>query len=257
MAAKMSEARRRAFFAALAATGNRTLAAERAKVSRSWVRLHRSTDPAFRAEMEAAVAVAARRLDGASGVGPDGAWRAQAGEELAVRGCNGRWMQVARARLRQWTPRSEARFLSSLAASCNVKRACAEVGLSPQSAYDHRNRWPAFAEAWDVAIEEGYDRIATAIVASAGAMLGDAEMVPEAAIGPMTFDDALRTLGLHRRRATGEGRAMGRVRRVRSLDEMRPSILAKFEVEERAFQASLGPEERAARERELAARWGE
>lgn len=253
MAAKMCGKRRAAFLAALAATGNRTLAAERAKVSRSWVRLHRSTDPAFRAEMEAAVAASARRLGGASGVGPDGAWRAQVGEELAVRGCNGRWLQVARARLRQWTPRVEARFLRSLAASCNVKRACADVGLSPQSAYDHRNRWPAFAERWDVAIEEGYDRIATAIVASAGAMLGDADMEPEAAIGPMTFGDAIRTLGLNRHRATGEGRAMGRVRRVRSLDEVRDSILAKFEITERAHQATMTPEERAARERALEA----
>lgn len=36
MSARTSAARRRAFFVALAATGNQTLAAERAKVSRSW-----------------------------------------------------------------------------------------------------------------------------------------------------------------------------------------------------------------------------
>ena len=48
MSAKTSAARRRAFFAGLAETGNQTLAAERAKVSLSLVTLHGSTDLAFR-----------------------------------------------------------------------------------------------------------------------------------------------------------------------------------------------------------------
>ena len=47
MVARTSPACVNAFFATLAATGNQTLAAERAKVSRSWVTLHRSADPAF------------------------------------------------------------------------------------------------------------------------------------------------------------------------------------------------------------------
>ena len=41
MVAKTSPARRAAFLRALAASGKRALAAERAKVSRSWVMLHR------------------------------------------------------------------------------------------------------------------------------------------------------------------------------------------------------------------------
>jgi hypothetical protein len=252
MVAKTSPARRAAFLRALAASGNRALAAERAKVSRSWVTLHRATDPAFRAAMDAAVAAATARLAQAPGVGPSGKWRAQAGEELAVRGGNGRWTQVARARPRQWTPRVEARFLGALAANCNVKLACAEAGLSPQSAYEHRKRWPAFAERWDAAVEEGHDRLATALAASAGAMLGDADMVPEPAMGPVTVGDAIRLLGLHRRRATGFGRAPGRAARVQTLDELRPSILAKLERFERSYQATMTPEERAAREKVLA-----
>ena len=50
----------------------------------------------------------------------------------------------------------------------------------------------------------------------------------------------------------GLGRAPGRVARVRTLDEVRPSILAKLEVFERAYQAGMTPDERQARERELA-----
>ena len=47
MSRKTSPVRRAAFLKALSATGNQTIAAERAKVSRSWVQLHRSTDPGF------------------------------------------------------------------------------------------------------------------------------------------------------------------------------------------------------------------
>jgi molecular chaperone DnaJ len=53
--AKFSPARKGAFLAALRETGNHTLAAERAKVSRSWVQLHRSGDPAFRRAVAEAV----------------------------------------------------------------------------------------------------------------------------------------------------------------------------------------------------------
>lgn len=52
---KFGLARREAFLAALRETGNRTIAAERAKVSQSWVGLHRASDPAFRRACEKAV----------------------------------------------------------------------------------------------------------------------------------------------------------------------------------------------------------
>ncbi|HEX8388303.1 MAG TPA: hypothetical protein VF636_04740 [Sphingomonas sp.] len=237
MTARVGDKRRDAFLRALAATGNQALAAERAKVSRSWVTKRRSEDPAFGEAMRQAVANAKARLDRASGVGPDGAWRAQAGEELAVRGSNGRWTQVARARLLQWTPRVEARFLAELAACCNVKRACAAVGLSPASAYGHRRRWQGFADRWDLAIEEGYDRLACALVANACSMLGDAELAPEPAVGPVATDDAIRLLRLHQRRAIGSGREPGRTPRLLSVDEAAPRIMAAFELAARAMRA--------------------
>ena len=238
MTAKTGEKKVAAFLKALAETGNQTIAAERAKVSRSWVGLRRGEDPAFRAAMGQAIAAAKARLNRAAGVGPAPGWRTQDGEELTVRGSNGRWTQVARARPRQWTPRLEARFLASLATNCNVKLACAAVGLSQQSAYGHRKRWAAFAERWDQAIEDGYDRLATAVVASAGAMLGDDEMAPEVDMGPIGFEQAIRLLGIHQRRAIGLGRMPGRAARVKPLDDaMRASIWAKLEMVERACRA--------------------
>ena len=129
MSAKTSPARRAAFMAAVAETGNRTIAAERARVSQSWVTLHRATDPAFRAELDAALRHARERLrkpaegDGARGRLAIDPWRGAGGARA-----NGRRTQIARARLKQWTPRVEARFLSALSACCNVAAACARSG---------------------------------------------------------------------------------------------------------------------------------
>lgn len=246
MSARTTPARRAAFLRALGETGNQTLAAERAKVSRAWVQLHRSSDPGFRADAAAAVAAAKARLRAAEGVGPDRGWRAQAGEELAVRGSNGRRCQIARARLKQWTPRVEKRFLEVLAGCCNVRRACAAVGLSVQSAYGHRRRWADFAERWDVALAMGYDRLEYSMVAHAGRTFDPDEpaedaMVPELPVAPITVADALQLLRLHRYRVHGVGRALpGRRPRPRSLDEVRGSILRKLE-------AMAGAERHAAR----------
>ena len=225
MSRKTSPQRRAAFLFALKATGNQTLAAERAKVSRSWVTLHRSTDPGFDGAVREAVAEAKRRLEAdphpaspASGRGegsskPPASWAYLDGEELVVRGTNGVRVQIARARLRQWTPRVEDRFLAALAASCNFKRACAEAGLSVPSAYRHRERWPGFAARWDAAIAVGYDKLDEELVTSALRLL-DPDVRAEhdwedAPIPPMTVDEAIRLTGLHQRRARRPGKWPG------------------------------------------------
>ncbi len=62
MSKKTSEARKSAFFTALAETGNQTISAERAGVSRSWVVQQQAADAAFRAEMDSCIAAANARL---------------------------------------------------------------------------------------------------------------------------------------------------------------------------------------------------
>lgn len=233
MVAKTSEARRRAFFRALAATGNQTLAAERAKVSRSWVTLHRSADPAFKAEMEAATATAKARLDEAAGVGPMEAWRAQNGEELAVRGAAGARPQISRARLKQWTPRAESRFLGALAASCNVRAACAETGLSVASAYNHRQRWPGFAERWKEALETGHLRIEAALLHAAGSMWDAVDYDPDAPLAVTSFDQVIRLLRLHERSVRRPARRPGRAAREPTIEQARASVLKAIERAER------------------------
>lgn len=260
MSRKFSEARRGAFVRAVAATGNQTIAAERAKVSRSWVQLHRSTDPAFDAAVRAAIAEARARLTsgphpaspargrgagtarpaaaarggGGGSNGPPAGWGSLAGEELVVKGIGGsgarvgqagRRVQIARARLRQWTPRAEARFLQTLAATCNVKAACAEVGLTPASAYAHRERWPGFARRWDEALDAGCVALEAALLeaacnpfSAADAPLPGAEEGGDAGAGPggtpriaaMDAQQALHLLYMHKRYEPRRGRLPGR-----------------------------------------------
>lgn len=254
MSAKTSAARRAAFFAALRATGNRTLACERAKVSRSWMQLQRSTDPQFRADMEAAVEEAKRHFDrlsanGEGTRGPPRGWGHLDGEELVVKGTGGsgggKRIQIARARLKQWTPRVERRFLTALMATCNVKAACAEVGMTPASAYAHRKRWPRFAALWDEAIAEGFARIEIALLENGLNLFGETELPPDTPLRGMDAAQAIRLLHMHKNGVLGIGRAPGkRWRPPPTLAEVKPGVLRKLSV----WQAGreIPPEVRAA-----------
>ena len=231
MTAKFGEARRKAFFAALEETGNKTLAAERAKVSRSWVKLHVSSDPAFRRAMDEAVAQAAKRLGGR--LRPPSNWGFLDGHELVVKGGNGRRVQIARARLKQWSPRVEERFLSVLAATCNVRAASAAVGMHSSSAYDHRRRWQGFAERWDEAVEIGYSRLECGLVEHAGNVFSGEGPGVFAEVPPMTVAQAVHLLHMHKHQVHGLGKAPGKHwKRPQSLDDpgVREAILRKLEM---------------------------
>jgi hypothetical protein len=235
MSRKTSTARREAFFRALAETGNQTLAAERAKVSSSWVTLHRASDPEFRARIETARAEAKQRIVQAriegGGMAPQTGWGALDGEELVVRGSNGRRTQIARARLKQWSPRTEARFLQVLAATCNVKAACAAVGLTAVSAYAHAKRWQGFAERWRAAVEIGYIRIEARLLAQLDANpFSDGGVDAEAEMPAMTVAEALQLLNMHKHAVHGIGGRPGRRSwPPPSLEELGPGIMRKFE----------------------------
>lgn len=245
MSATFSKARREAFLAALAATGNQTLAAERAKVSRSWVVQQRRTDATFRRDTDAAIAAARATLAAAASLCPPSRWRDQKGEELIVRGGNRRRVQVVRARLTAVTPRVEARFLAGLSQTCNVLAACRAIGVSAQGMYEHRERWPDFSRRWDKAIEDGYDALSMAIVAAAGAMLGDADAAPDPAMGAPTMTEAIEALRLYQRRMRGESCRRGWRRRPYTPDEIRGVILKRLDAIARATRH----EERLAREK--------
>jgi hypothetical protein len=213
MAAKIGAARRETYFKALAETGNQAIAAERARVSLYWAKRLRKCDAGFAARFDATLADARARLRAGEGAMPRG-WGSLDGVELVVQAGNGRAVQIKRAALRQWTPRIEARFLSVLAATCNVTASAKAVGLSPASAYYHADRWPAFAERWRAAIEEGAFRIELQLMARATRSLSPIE--GEAAPGSELDEDAaFHQLYMHQHALRGRGKAPGRKARWR------------------------------------------
>lgn len=64
-----------------------------------------------------------------------------------------------------WTPERRWRFLDSLAAGIDVRRACAAVGMSREGAYRLRRREPAFARDWDSALQSARQTAGDAFVA--------------------------------------------------------------------------------------------
>jgi hypothetical protein len=228
---EMSERRRGAFLRALAATGNQTLAAEKAGVSRSWVGKARGLDAGFDAACRAAIAAAGARLKGGEGNRPPKGWGLLDGAELVVRGTNGRRVQIARARAGQWTARTEQRFLAAAGATLNVKASCAEAGKSFGSAYAHRGRWPGFARRWEETLDAGTDRLEERLIERAENPFAEPETpLPGAqpSLPGMTVAEAIHLLHMHRRRILQLGALPGRGKRPRTLDEVRESILRKF-----------------------------
>jgi hypothetical protein len=260
MTAKFGQARKDLFLAKLRETGNRTLAAEAAKVSQAWVGSHRKSDPDFKQACEEALRQAQDRLSSHPDREPPSGWGFLDGEELVVKGTGGsgalrqaqgerktRRVQIARARLRQWTPRVEERFLAALAATCNVKAGCAEVGLTAASAYNHRKRWPAFARRWDEALEIGYAQLECGLVeAACNLFSAGSEADPEdrrpVEVGPiraMTAAHAIHLLHMHKHRVHAIGKRPGLRAREPDIEDVRAEILRKVAAMERADKARL------------------
>ncbi|HEX8225307.1 MAG TPA: hypothetical protein VF605_15950 [Allosphingosinicella sp.] len=143
MSAKTGEGKRSAFLEAFARTGNQTLAAERAGLSRSTVLNLRRTDPSFDSRWLSARAEAAERLGGGCNRPPRG-WERSGGAELAVQRAGRRPPRVVRSLGASWTPRAEARFLGLLRQSNNARLACREAGMTLSSYEAHWRRWPDF-----------------------------------------------------------------------------------------------------------------
>lgn len=143
MSAKTSEAKREAFLRAFAETGNQTLAAEQAGVSRWTVRNLRRADAEFDARWRAAKAASAGRL-ASGGCNRPPEWRSSGGIDLIVRRAGKRPPQVVRSLRSRWTPRAEDRFLNRLGRCNNARLACAQAGMTLSSYEAHWRRWPDF-----------------------------------------------------------------------------------------------------------------
>jgi hypothetical protein len=217
MTAKLSERRKGAFLAALALCGNQTVAAERVCVSRSWVCQMRRRDSGFDEACREAIREARDGLAAHPERRPPRGWGHLDGVELVVRGTGGsgggRRVQIARARVRQITPRVEQRLLQVVGATCNGDAACAAVGVSKSAVSAHRKRWPGFEAKWRRAVRGAYQRLEGGLLENAHNLFSPTDLPPDLPMPPMTFAQVIHLLGMHRHDVHGTGRAPGRRRR--------------------------------------------
>lgn len=86
--------------------------------------------------------------------------------ERVMRGVD-RKPQVRRIAKHQWTPAKQRIFFEHLAATCNVKHSAARAGMTHYGAYAKRRIDPAFRETWADALETGYAKLETMLIARA------------------------------------------------------------------------------------------
>ncbi len=84
-----------------------------------------------------------------------------------VSGGRNRAVQQRRQRHDGWTAERRAQFLKAFAATCNAGLAASAVGKCVSGARALKRRDPAFAAAWEEALEEGYRRLEGELIARA------------------------------------------------------------------------------------------
>ena len=84
----------------------------------------------------------------------------RSGEELRVSPNKNRLVQVRRTgRRKLFDKAAKELFLEWFAATCNVRLSAARAGVAYQTVFKHRMKDPEFADAWDVALAQGYARL--------------------------------------------------------------------------------------------------
>jgi len=178
----------RAFLDALARTGNAREAARVTGLNRSMLTKRRASHPALAAEWDAALVVArAAPADGK-------AYR-------PVRLSSGR-VQLRRVGAGRLGPEARQAFLSALSACANVRLAAKAAGFSHSAFYHHARTDPGFAREMRLALQAGYERLEFALIhgftAASHTDDGWRHNDPPA-IPPMTAEQALQALTLHRK----------------------------------------------------------
>ena len=160
--------------------------------------------------------------------GPAGTIRRSGGKDGA---------QLVRSGGARWTDQAEELFLDHLGATNNFTAAAEVAGFSRESIYARARRDPGFHERMQAARSLGYGRVEEALARAAEDFLAGKAPDPDSPFPPMTVQDAIAILKLHRPSVTGEGRRPGWRGRPRSLDEVKASILRKLSAIERHRKA--------------------
>jgi len=235
---------RRGFFVRLAATGNATLAAKRAGVTRAWAYRWRSEDAAFAHEWQAALdtfarrrrqrarrAAAQRRLvsrqDAPAREGP-----------LVMRRARGGRAQLAAARANDWNEDKEALFFAELGATLNVAAASRAAGFTSKTAWARRRSDAAFARRWDAVADDGAVRIELRLMEMAArdidALADEDAAAADAAAEARPLDPDLAKWLLKFRRDGAKPQRRGQRAPEPDIEDVRAEILRKVAAIERA-----------------------
>lgn len=107
-----------------------------------------------------------------------------------------------------WTDAIEEAFLDMLASTSNVRASCQAVGIGSDAVYRRRRNHPEFERKWDAALAQGYARLEMETVRAAAESIEGVSFT-ERAVGPVTADQAIKLIGLHRAAVKGEGKRPG------------------------------------------------
>ncbi|MDB5679728.1 hypothetical protein [Sphingomonas bacterium] len=188
-----------AFLKNLRRTGNVTTAARLLGVAPCTFNRRRARFPGFALRWDAALALAHATL----AAKPAGSAAPSSGEPRIWRTGGGR-RQLRRAKAGLIEHAGRQRFLAALSATANVAQSAAAVGHAASSFYRMRDRDPAFAREWQLALEMGYERLKMALHESAQVESfadDDWRRNDPPAMPPMTVNQALQLMYLHQKEA--------------------------------------------------------
>jgi hypothetical protein len=134
------------------------------------------------------------RLLAASADGPVRERERRKDELLASTSLGGKMVRAGHGR---WNAAAEERFFNELAATANVKRACAAAGVSTNAVYARRLKRPDFRAKWDAVLETGRAAIEMHLVEAAKKSF-DPEDLDVGDVQPkVSVTEALRIVQLH------------------------------------------------------------
>jgi hypothetical protein len=169
-------------------TGNASLAAEVAGVSRDWAYKKRRQDPWFDAlcrEMMARFREAPAVSD--LSAPPHPALRAT----LSREGRGAERVRINRPRAGGWNAGRERRFLAVLAATRRLDLATAAVGMRPPAAWRRRQAWPGFAQECARVLREGDPELEGEWLFAMTCMLDGVPVPPDNAVRTVTVAEAI------------------------------------------------------------------
>jgi hypothetical protein len=237
---------RRAFLRALSVTANITLAAHRAGIDKTTAYYARKRSPLFARLWTQALADARAAIAG--GRVPKGAAdrtrRTRSIRPLSIRPLSLRPLSIRSSKSGhicvmetgegRWNEEVEADFFAHLAATANVKGAARAIGMSTTALYKRRKLWPAFDAQWEETVQLAVNRLDMQLIAAASNMLDPPE-VPVSDIEPVTVDQAIRIVQLHKDKVNRHGASKRHDWRLKRRDpeEVRASIIRKLDAIER------------------------